>query len=142
MADFQPAAEAVSLANADAAQMSSNERLKAQSQGLFFVSASGEVRSFLDEVNDLDSGAEVSIGNAAKELSKFFGIYKQQARGERGKKLDDHFFMVRIKAPGGGGFSQQGFAVRRQGQRVGNGPVHPLHLLPPEACLRLYHNTV
>ncbi len=111
MADFQPAAEAVSLANADAAQMSSNERLKAQSQGLFFVSASGEVRSFLDEMNDLDSGAEVSIGNAAKELSKFFGIYRQQGRGERGRKTDDHFFMVRIRNPGGGALDKEQWAA-------------------------------
>ena len=111
MVDFQPAAEAVSLANADAAQMSSNERLKLESQGLWFVSASGEVRTFLDEVNELDSSAKVSIGNDAKELSKFFGIYRQQGRGERGRKTDDHFFMVRIRNPGGGALKQQQWAA-------------------------------
>ena len=111
MVDFQPAAEAVSLANADAAQMSSNERLKLGSQGLWFVSASGEVRTFLDEVNELDSGAKVTIGNDAKELSKFFGIYRQQGRGERGRKTDDHFFMVRIRNPGGGALKQQQWAA-------------------------------
>ncbi|MBW2359550.1 MAG: NADPH-dependent assimilatory sulfite reductase hemoprotein subunit [Deltaproteobacteria bacterium] len=111
MPDFQPAAEAVNLANADAAQMSKNERLKLESQGLFFVSASGEVRTFLDEVNELDSGANVTIGNDAKELSKFFGIYRQQGRGERGRKTAEHFFMVRIRNPGGGALNKAQWAA-------------------------------
>ncbi|MDX1649035.1 MAG: NADPH-dependent assimilatory sulfite reductase hemoprotein subunit, partial [Myxococcota bacterium] len=43
-----------------------------------------------------------TLSNPAKEISKFFGIYKQQERGERGKKSGDYIFMVRIKNPGGG----------------------------------------
>lgn len=110
MSDFEPAAEAVSLANADASAMSKNERLKVASDGLFYVARNGETRTFLDEVNDLDSGANPTIGNDAKELSKFFGIYRQQERGERGKKLDDHYFMVRIRNPGGGALSKEQWA--------------------------------
>lgn len=111
MSDFQSAAEAISLANADAAQMSKNERLKLESQGLFFVSASGEVRTFLDEVNELDSGEKETIGNDAKELSKFFGIYRQHGRGERGRKTDEKFFMVRIRNPGGGSLNKEQWAA-------------------------------
>ncbi|MFP8881916.1 MAG: NADPH-dependent assimilatory sulfite reductase hemoprotein subunit [Myxococcota bacterium] len=97
----------ISLASGDPAAMSSNERLKSHSDGLFYVApAKGETHTFLDEIEALDRGEKVSISGEAKELSKFFGIYQQQARGERGKKLDDHFFMVRIKSPGGGGFSK------------------------------------
>jgi sulfite reductase (ferredoxin) len=80
--------------------MSKNERLKAESQGLFFVAAR-QPHSFAEEVDALSKG-EPTLSNEAKELSKFFGIYKQQARGERGRKTDDYFFMVRIKCPGGG----------------------------------------
>jgi len=83
----------------------SNEGLKTRSDGLFFVApAKGDPHTFLDEIEALDKGEKVTISGEAKEISKFFGVYRQQARGERGKKLDDHFFMVRIKAPGGGGF--------------------------------------
>jgi sulfite reductase (ferredoxin) len=97
----------ISLASGDPAAMSNNERLKVQSDGLFYVApAKGESHTFLDELESLDKGEKVSISGEAKELSKFFGIYRQQARGERGKKLDDHFFMVRIKSPGGGGFNK------------------------------------
>jgi sulfite reductase (ferredoxin) len=69
-------------------------------------SAQGERHAFADEIAALDRGESQTISGEAKEISKFFGIYKQQGRGERGKKLDDHFFMVRIKAPAGGGFSR------------------------------------
>ncbi|MDP7572466.1 MAG: hypothetical protein QF391_12755, partial [Myxococcota bacterium] len=110
MSDFESAAEAVSLASADLAQMSANERLKAASQGLYYVSAKGEVHTFLDEIEALDRG-EPTIGNVAKELSKFFGIYKQQERGERGRKTDDYFFMVRIRNPGGGGLNREQWAA-------------------------------
>jgi sulfite reductase (ferredoxin) len=91
--------------------MSSNERIKADSRGLFYVSAKGEVHTFIDELEALSSGEARTLSGEAKELSKFFGIYKQQARGERGKKLDDYFFMVRIKAPGGGGFTASQWAA-------------------------------
>ena len=63
--------------------------------------AKGEVHTFGDEIDALTRGEAETLSNEAKELSKFFGIYKQQERGERGKKTDDYFFMVRIKVPGG-----------------------------------------
>jgi sulfite reductase (ferredoxin) len=94
----------VSLKTADLASMSKNERIKVESKGLFYVSEKGEVHTFLDEIEALSQGEAETIGAGAKELSKFFGIYRQQARGERGRKTDDHFFMVRIKAPAGGFF--------------------------------------
>jgi sulfite reductase (ferredoxin) len=106
MAAEKPPARVVDLESGDPAAMSNNERIKRESQGLFFVTPKkGEPHSFIDEVEALDKGESKTLSNEAKELSKFFGVYKQQARGERGKKLDDYFFMVRIKAPGGGGFT-------------------------------------
>jgi sulfite reductase (ferredoxin) len=102
MTDWQPSGEAVTLANSDLERMSNNERIKVESQGLFYVSARGEVHTFLDEIRAMDRGEAETIGNVAKELSKFFGIYKQQERGERGRKSGDQIFMVRIKCPAGG----------------------------------------
>jgi sulfite reductase beta subunit-like hemoprotein len=101
-ADPQPAA---SLKTATLAEMSENERIKAESQGLFYVADGESTHSFLDEVQKLDRREEASISGTAKELSKFFGIYKQQGRGERGRKTDDYFFMIRIKNPAGGRLS-------------------------------------
>ncbi len=103
--DFEVSPEAVTLENSTLAEMSKNERIKVESKGLFYVSEKGEVHTFLDEVEALDRGEAETISGTAKELSKFFGVYRQQARGERGKKTDDHFFMVRIKAPAGGRLS-------------------------------------
>lgn len=94
-----------SLKTASLAEMSDNERIKVESRGLFFVADGKATHSFLDEVQKLDSGEEQSISGTAKELSKFFGIYKQQGRGERGRKTHDYFFMVRIKNPAGGKLS-------------------------------------
>jgi sulfite reductase (ferredoxin) len=101
-ADPQPAAN---LKTATLAEMSENERIKAESQGLFYVADGESTHSFLDEVQKLDRREEASISGTAKELSKFFGIYKQQGRGERGRKTDDYFFMIRIKNPAGGRLS-------------------------------------
>jgi sulfite reductase (ferredoxin) len=85
--------------------MSKNERLKRESRGLFFVVGRGDERhTFKGEVEALSRGEAETLSAEAKEISKFFGIYKQQARGERGRKTDDYFFMVRIKAPAGGSF--------------------------------------
>jgi sulfite reductase (ferredoxin) len=96
----------VSLKSASLAEMSQNERIKLESKGLFFVAdGKGGVHTFLDEVRKLDSAEEATISGTAKELSKFFGIYKQQGRGERGRKTHDYFFMVRIKNPAGGRLS-------------------------------------
>ena len=83
--------------------MSKNERIKVASQGLFFVS-DGKDDAHLRATSSTRStrGEAETIGGEAKELSKFFGIYKQQIRGERGRKTGDHVFMVRIKCPAGG----------------------------------------
>ncbi len=97
--------EPITLSTSDVSKMSKVDKLKAGSEGLFWV-AGRERHSFASEIDAMSRGEAETIGNEAKELSKFFGVYKQQARGERGKKLDDHFFMARIKAPGGGGFSR------------------------------------
>jgi sulfite reductase beta subunit-like hemoprotein len=94
-----------SLKTASLADMADNERIKVESRGLFYVADGKATHSFLDEVRKLDSGEEASISGTAKELSKFFGIYKQQGRGERGRKTHDYFFMVRIKNPAGGRLS-------------------------------------
>jgi sulfite reductase (ferredoxin) len=111
-ADEPTSSAAVSLANAEPAGMSKNERLKTASQGLFFVAGpKGEVHAFGSEIDALTRGESETLSNEAKELSKFFGIYKQQARGERGKKTDDYFFMVRIKAPAGGAFDAAQWAA-------------------------------
>jgi sulfite reductase (ferredoxin) len=91
---------AVTLADSLLEQMSKNERLKAASQGLFYVGPDG--RSFAAEVDALTRAEAETLGNEAKEISKFFGIYRQQERGERGRKTGDHVFMVRIKCPAGG----------------------------------------
>lgn len=99
---WQPSGKpAVTLKNSDISEMSKNERIKVESRGLFYVDPEGGV-SFGDEVAALTRGEAETISNTAKELSKFFGIYKQQGRGERGKKLKDYFFMLRIKCPAGG----------------------------------------
>ncbi|MEN8182129.1 MAG: NADPH-dependent assimilatory sulfite reductase hemoprotein subunit [Myxococcota bacterium] len=96
----------VSLVASEPAEMSKNERIKLVSKGLFYVGdGRGEPHSFAEEVDKLSRGEEPTISGEAKELSKFFGIYRQQTRGERGRKTDDHFFMVRIKCPAGGELS-------------------------------------
>ncbi|MBW2542155.1 MAG: NADPH-dependent assimilatory sulfite reductase hemoprotein subunit [Deltaproteobacteria bacterium] len=123
MASEKPAAPVVNLVDGDAAQMSKNERIKRASEGLFYVQpAQGERHAFADEIDALERGESRTISGEAKEISKFFGIYKQQGRGERGKKIDDHFFMVRIKAPSGGGFSRdQWLALDRAADDYGDG---------------------
>ena len=102
-ADRSPDAP-VTLASSLLEEMSGNERIKRESKGLFFV-ADGKGKSFRDEVEALERGEAKTLTNTAKELSKFFGIYKQQVRGERGKKTHEYIFMVRIKNPGGGRLS-------------------------------------
>ncbi len=105
MAREGTAEPAVTLRNADLGEMSKNERLKVESKGLFFVAEKAGTHPFADEVQALSQGERPTLSSTAKELSKFFGIYRQQGRGERGKKTQDHFFMVRIKNPAGGRLS-------------------------------------
>ena len=96
----------ITLKDGSLDEMSKVERIKLASQGLFFVSdGKKEAHRFGEEVDQLSTGEKETISGEAKELSKFHGIYKQQARGERGVKTQDYFFMLRIKNPGGGGLS-------------------------------------
>lgn len=110
MADEEPT-RAVTLVDSELSEMHKNERIKVESRGLFQVADPKEPHSFRDEVEALERGDAATISNTAKELSKFFGIYKQQGRGERGKKTKDYFFMVRIKNPGGGRLSPRQWAT-------------------------------
>jgi sulfite reductase (ferredoxin) len=122
MAAHRPPAPAVTLDSSDPGGMSKNERIKRESQGLFFVSENGVAHRFLDEVEALDRGETPSLSKPASDLSKFFGIYAQQARGERGNKTGDQFFMVRIKNPAGGQLSSsQWAALDAASERFGDG---------------------
>jgi sulfite reductase beta subunit-like hemoprotein len=117
-----PAKPPVTLADSPLEEMSKNERIKAESQGLFFVGAGGERHGFASEVDQLTGGERPTLGNEAKELSKFFGIYKQQERGERGRKSGDYIFMVRIKCPAGGALTPaQWLAIDDAADLFGNG---------------------
>ncbi len=102
---------AVTLADSPLEEMSKNERIKLASQGLFFVSDGKTIHTFADELDALTRGEAETIGGEAKELSKFFGIYRQQIRGERGRKTGEHVFMVRIKCPAGGELSATQWAA-------------------------------
>jgi sulfite reductase (ferredoxin) len=93
---------AVTLDNASVEEMSKNEKIKLGSDGLFHVLDAKSPHTFGDELAAMEAGDSDTIGNVAKELSKFFGIYKQQIRGERGRKTGDRVFMIRTKIPGGG----------------------------------------
>jgi sulfite reductase beta subunit-like hemoprotein len=98
-----------SLLDADLAEMSKVERLKAASQGLFWV-AGKEKHSFRSEVEALARGEQANLSNEAKEISKHFGVYKQQERVE-GRKSGDQIVMVRLKVPSGGEFTPEQFAA-------------------------------
>jgi sulfite reductase (ferredoxin) len=102
--------------------MSANERIKRESKGLFVVADGKGPHTFRDEVEALEQGEAPTLSNTAKELSKFFGIYKQQVRGERGKKTHDYIFMVRIKNPAGGRLdAQQWIALDEAADRFADG---------------------
>jgi sulfite reductase (ferredoxin) len=111
MADERSLPVPVSLRSGELAKMSKNERLKVESEGLYWVASPGDRHSFGDEVQALEKGERETLSGEAKELSKFFGIYKQQTRGERGRKTHDYIFMVRIKAPAGGSFDARQWAA-------------------------------
>jgi sulfite reductase (ferredoxin) len=111
MADERSHPVPVSLRSGELAAMSKNERLKVESEGLYWVATPGDRHSFGDEVRALEQGERETLSGEAKELSKFFGIYKQQTRGERGRKTHDYIFMVRIKAPAGGAFDARQWAA-------------------------------
>lgn len=106
-----PDKPAVTLEDSPLEAMSKNERIKVESQGLFFASDGGAKHAFAEEVDQLERGERETIGAEAKEISKFHGIYKQQIRGERGRKTGDYVFMARIKCPAGGELSAAQWAA-------------------------------
>ena len=88
----------VTLENAGAAEMSTVERLKSTSEGLFYVHSTHESRHTMrSEIDALSARQAETISEHAKEISKHFGIYKQRERNESGKKDGDFIFMVRVK---------------------------------------------
>jgi sulfite reductase (ferredoxin) len=111
MAEDRSLPAPVNLLAGPLAAMSKNERIKVESEGLYWVSSPGDRHSFQDEVLALEKKERETLSGEAKELSKFFGIYKQQTRGERGRKTHEYIFMVRIKAPAGGGFDARQWAA-------------------------------
>jgi sulfite reductase (ferredoxin) len=113
--------EAVTLETADPSRMSKVERLKLESESLFYV-AGRDRHPFADEIDAMTRGDAETISGEAKEISKFFGIYKQQERGEAGRKSGDYIFMVRLKLPAGGELSPEQWAALDDGcDRFGNG---------------------
>ncbi len=119
-ADQAAAAQPITLLTSDVSQMSKVEKLKSKSEGLFWV-AGKERHSFASELDALTRGEAETIGNEAKELSKHFGIYKQQLRIE-GRKSGGYIFMARIKCPGGGEISpEQWCALDEAAERFADG---------------------
>ncbi len=118
-----PAKLPATLLTSELSELSKNERIKAASQGLFFVSGgAGGAHPFAAELDALSRGEEPTLSNEAKELSKFFGIYKQQVRGERGRKTDEYIFMVRLKCPAGGELApEQWLALDEACERFADG---------------------
>src|ERR1700733_2648143 len=97
-------APAVTLENASVAEMSTVERLKLASEGLFYVQSTHQSRHTMrSEIDALSAREAETISDHAKEIAKTFGIYKQRERNESGKKDGDFIFMVRVKNPAGGG---------------------------------------
>ena len=112
--------EAVTLLNSDVSQMSKVEKLKSESEGLFYV-AGREKHSFAAELDALSAEQAETISNEAKEMSKYFGIYKQQEREASGRKRGDYIFMVRMKLPAGGELSpEQWQALNQAAERFAN----------------------
>ncbi|HTO71052.1 MAG TPA: NADPH-dependent assimilatory sulfite reductase hemoprotein subunit [Myxococcota bacterium] len=109
MAKDTPPAPAVTLADSELSEMSKNETLKLESQGLFWVAGKNK-HSFRSEIEDLTAGRAPTLTNEGKEISKHFGIYKQQERIE-GRKSHTYIFMVRLRVPSGGEFSAAQWAA-------------------------------
>src|SRR5260370_28512646 len=93
----------ITLETASLAEMSTVERLKCASGGLFYVQSTHESRHTMrSEIDALSAREAETITEHAKEVAKHFGIYKQRERNESGKKDGDFIFMVRVKNPAGG----------------------------------------
>lgn len=101
--------------------MSKVERLKAASEGLFFVVDEDGNRPFSRELDALTAGDAETISESAASIAKHFGIYKQRERDAGGAKSGDFIFMVRMKIPGGGELSpDQWEALDRAADLYGN----------------------
>lgn len=93
----------ITLEDAGVAEMSTVERLKHASEGLFYVQSTHESRHTMrSEIDALSAREAETLSEHAKEIAKHFGIYKQRERNESGKKDGDFIFMVRVKNPAGG----------------------------------------
>jgi len=79
--------------------MAKNETPKVESQSLFWVAGKTKP-SFRCEIEDLTEGRAPTLSSEGKEISKHFGIYKQQERVE-GRKSHNYIFMVQLRAPSG-----------------------------------------
>ena len=114
--------EPVTLENASAAEMSTVERLKHSSEGLFYVHSTHESRHTMrSEIDALSARQAETISEHAKEISKHFGIYKQRERNESGKKDGDFIFMVRVKIPAGELTPAQWLALDAAADRYADG---------------------
>jgi sulfite reductase (ferredoxin) len=113
----------VTLSNATVPEMSKIEELKRASEGLFYVQApDGRRHTMRSEIDALSAREAETIGEQAKEIAKSFGIYKQRARNESGKKVGDFIFMVRLKNPAGGELTaEQWLALDEAADRYADG---------------------
>ncbi len=114
----------VTLDNASVAEMSTVERLKHASDGLFYVHSTHESRHTMrSEIDALSARQAETISEHAKEISKHFGIYKQRERNESGKKDGDFIFMVRVKIPAGELTPAQWIALDTAADRYADGSI-------------------
>ena len=111
---------AFTLGTATLEELSKNERLKVESEGLFYV-AGKEKHTFRSEIEAMVRGEALTLTDEAKEISKHFGAYKQQER--QGAKRDGaYIFMVRLKNPGCCELSaKQWQAIDHAADEFGNG---------------------
>jgi sulfite reductase (ferredoxin) len=118
-------AHLVTLANAGVAEMSTVERLKHASEGLFYVQSTHASRHTMrSEIDALSARQAETITEHAKEIAKNFGIYKQRERNESGKKDGDFIFMVRVKNPAGGELTPaQWLALDAAAERYADGSI-------------------
>jgi sulfite reductase (ferredoxin) len=118
----EPITLPVTLLNADVARMSSTDQLKAGSEGLFFIAEGDRKKPFAVELDELAAGGIDTVSEAAKEIAKHFGIYKQRERDASGGKTGDYIFMLRVKIPAGGELSaRQWIALDEAAGRYANG---------------------
>ena len=115
----------VTLEGGSVAEMSTVERLKHASEGLFYVQSTHDSRHTMrSEIDALSAREAETISEHAKEIAKHFGIYKQRERNESGKKDGDFIFMVRVKNPAGGELTPaQWLALDEAADRYADGSI-------------------